>query len=90
LTQQECLEVERGINPRMVLEIRAAIRESTAAQMTLHRGQMAFGRSGHHNQRAAYYLWWAGNSAGNVLDVLLQRHRDTKAAARFFRKLLKK
>ncbi len=25
-----------------------------------------------------------------MLDVLLQRHRDTKAAARFFRKLLKK
>jgi putative transposase len=30
------------------------------------------------------------DSEGNVLDVLLQRHRDTKAAERFFRKLLKK
>ncbi len=28
--------------------------------------------------------------SGNVLDVLLQRHRDTHAAKRFFRKLLKK
>ncbi len=37
-----------------------------------------------------YYLWRAVDSAGNVLDVLLQRQRDTKAAARFFRKLLKK
>jgi len=37
-----------------------------------------------------YYLWRAVDAAGNVLDVLLQRHRDTKAAERFFRKLLKK
>jgi len=37
-----------------------------------------------------YYLWRAVDAEGNVLDVLLQRHRDTKAAERFFRKLLKK
>jgi putative transposase len=37
-----------------------------------------------------YYLWRAVDAAGNVLDVLLQRHRDTLAAERFFRKLLKK
>jgi putative transposase len=37
-----------------------------------------------------YYLWRAVDVEGNVLDVLLQRHRDTKAAERFFRKLLKK
>ena len=37
-----------------------------------------------------YYLWRAVDSTGNVLEVLLQRHRDTKAAKRFFRKLLKK
>jgi putative transposase len=30
------------------------------------------------------------DSEGNVLDVLLQRRRDTNAAKRFFRKLLKK
>ena len=30
------------------------------------------------------------DAEGNVLDVLLQRHRDTKAAKRFFRKLLEK
>ena len=36
------------------------------------------------------YLWRAVDSEGNVLDVLLQRQRDTKAAERFFRKLLKK
>lgn len=41
-------------------------------------------------KKQQYYLWRAVDSAGNVLDVLLQRHRDTKAAKRFFRKLLKK
>lgn len=37
-----------------------------------------------------YYLWRGVDTEGNVLDVLLQRHRDTKVAERFFRKLLKK
>ncbi|MEP0920056.1 IS6 family transposase [Leptolyngbya sp. DQ-M1] len=41
-------------------------------------------------KRQQYYLWRAVDSEGNVLDVLLQRHRDTEAAKRFFRKLLKK
>lgn len=41
-------------------------------------------------KKQQYYLWRAVDSAGNVLDVLLQRHRDTEAAKRFFRKLLKK
>jgi putative transposase len=35
-------------------------------------------------------LWRAVEAAGNVLEVLLQRHRDTKDSERFFRKLLKK
>ncbi len=42
------------------------------------------------SKKQQYYLWRAVDSEGNVLDVLLQRHRDTKAAKRFFRKLLKK
>ncbi len=41
-------------------------------------------------KKQQYYLWWAVDSEGNVLEVLLQRHRDTEAAKRFFRKLLKK
>jgi putative transposase len=41
-------------------------------------------------KKQQYYLWRAVDSEGNVLEVLLQRHRDTKAAKRFFRKLLKK
>ena len=41
-------------------------------------------------KKQQYYLWRAVDAEGNVLDVLLQRHRDPKAAERFFRKLLKK
>jgi putative transposase len=36
-----------------------------------------------------HYLWRAINQHGNVLDVLIQSRRNTKAAKRFFRKLLK-
>jgi putative transposase len=35
------------------------------------------------------YLWRAVDQSGEVLDVLVQKRRDTKAAKRFFRKLLK-
>ena len=35
------------------------------------------------------YLWRAVDQHGNVLDVLLQSHRNAVAAKRFFRKLLK-
>jgi putative transposase len=40
-------------------------------------------------KKQQYYLWRAVDSEGNVLDILMQQHRDTKAAKRFFRKLLK-
>ncbi|MGW0963961.1 IS6 family transposase [Streptomyces gelaticus] len=36
------------------------------------------------------YLWRAVDQDGNVLDILVQNRRDTAAARRFFRKLLKK
>jgi putative transposase len=35
-----------------------------------------------------HWLWRAVNEHGDVLDVLLQEHRDTGAAKRFFRRLL--
>ncbi|WP_201360342.1 IS6 family transposase [Dictyobacter formicarum] len=35
------------------------------------------------------YLWRAVDQHGNVLDILVQPRRDTKAAKKFFRKLLK-
>ncbi len=35
------------------------------------------------------YLWRAVDEDGNVLDILVQNRRDTAAAKRFFRKLMK-
>jgi putative transposase len=35
------------------------------------------------------WLWRAVDDAGEVLDILVQRHRSALAAKRFFRKLLK-
>jgi putative transposase len=36
-----------------------------------------------------HYLWRAVDQRGNVLDILVTSRRDTRAAMRFFRKLLK-
>ena len=36
-----------------------------------------------------HYLWRAVDQDGNVLDILVQSQRNAKAAARFFKKLLK-
>jgi hypothetical protein len=36
-----------------------------------------------------HYLWRAGDQDGQVLDILVQRRRDKRAAKTFFRKLLK-
>ncbi len=40
-------------------------------------------------QGAYHYLWRAVDQDGDVIDVLLQKRRNGKAARRFFRKLLK-
>jgi putative transposase len=36
-----------------------------------------------------HYLWRAVDQDGNVVDILVQRRRDKRAAKKFFRKLLK-
>ncbi len=36
-----------------------------------------------------YYLWRAVDQDGETLDLLVQKRRNTRAAKRFFRKLLK-
>jgi putative transposase len=36
-----------------------------------------------------HYLWRAVDQDGDVIDILVQRYRNTRAAKRFFRKLLK-
>jgi putative transposase len=40
-----------------------------------------------HGER--HYLWRAVDQDGHVLDILVQRRREKKAATKFFRKLLK-
>ncbi len=40
-----------------------------------------------HGQR--HYLWRAVDQDGDLLDILVQKRRDKRAAKRFFRKLLK-
>lgn len=37
-----------------------------------------------------FYLWRAVDSDGEVLDILMQQHRNKAAAKKFFRKLLNK
>ncbi len=37
-----------------------------------------------------YWLWRAVDEQGQVLDILMQKHRDTKAAKKFFRKIMRK
>lgn len=39
-------------------------------------------------QGRRHYLWRAVDQDGDVLDILVQQHRDQRAAKRFFRKLL--
>jgi putative transposase len=36
-----------------------------------------------------HYLWRAVDQDGNMLDILVQRRRNKRAAKKFFRKLLK-
>ncbi len=40
-------------------------------------------------QGRRHYLWRAVDQDGDVIDILVQSHRDCRAATRFFRKLLK-
>jgi putative transposase len=59
----------------------------------LRRRRPRRGRSWHLDEMrvvlggATHWLWRAVNEYGEVLDVLLQEHRDTGAAKRFFRRL---
>ena len=40
-------------------------------------------------QGRRHYIWRAVDQDGDVIDILVQSHRDCRAATRFFRKLLK-
>jgi putative transposase len=61
---------------------------------TLRRREVRVGRTRHLDEMAMrvggqlHWLWRAVDEHGQTLDVLLQEHRDTVAAERFFRRLL--
>ena len=40
-------------------------------------------------QGERHYLWRAVDQDGDVINILVQRHRNQRAAERFFRRLLK-
>ncbi len=60
----------------------------------LHHRKLRRGRSWHLDEMrvvvggTVHWLWRAVNEHDEVLDVLLQEHRDTGAAKRFFRRLI--
>src|SRR5262245_44143369 len=65
------------------------MREKAATPLGAARRHMAYRRAGGHNEGQHYYLWRAIDHVGEGLDNLVQKRRDTKAAKRLFRKLLK-
>src|SRR3989441_12444088 len=74
----------------MVPQVRSDLRKRPTTQLCSTRRQVA-----HLDEvflkinGRIHYLWRAVDQDGDVLDILVQSHRDKKAAVRFFRKLLR-
>ena len=73
----------------MVREVRANLRQRAASPSapagdTWHLDEIFLTINGQRQ-----YLWRAVDQDGSVLDILVTPRRDTKAATRFFRKLVK-
>jgi len=47
-------------------------------------------RFGGHFARCKHWLWRAVDANGDILDILVQAHRNAKAAKRFLRKLIER
>ena len=91
----EDLLAERGITVSYEA-IRSWCRKfGPAYARTLRRRQGRLGDTWHVDEvfitirGERHYLWRAVDQDGDVLDILVTRHRDKRAAKRFFRKLLK-
>src|ERR1700727_3224745 len=74
----------------MGAEVRAVVRQGTPPQTSRanahwHLDEMAVLIGGRR-----FWLWRAVDDEGEVLDLLVQRRRDARAAAKLMRKLLKK
>ena len=74
----------------MGVEVRADVRQGTSPQTS------STDHAGHLDEMVVligdrrFGLWRAVDDEGEVLDLLVQRRRDARAAARLMRKLLKK
>jgi transposase-like protein len=74
----------------MGVEVRAVVRQGTSpptssANLALHLDEMAILIGGRR-----FWFWRAVDDEGEVLDLLVQRRRDARAAAKLMRRLLKK
>jgi transposase-like protein len=79
----------RGFAGAMGVEVRAVVRQGTSHQTSRptsrwHLDEMAVLIGGRR-----FWLWRAVDDEGEVLDLLVQRRRDARAAAKLMRKLLK-
>ena len=90
----EELLAERGVRVSYETVRRWVAKFGTQYADELRRRELPRGRTWHLDEMAAriggqqHWLWRAVDEHGQTLDVLLQEHRDTAAAVRFFRRLL--
>ncbi|MGW0564938.1 IS6 family transposase [Streptomyces sp. NPDC003016] len=68
---------------------RPGLRQPAAAPASAAGRQVVHGRVFLKINGRLQYLWRAVDQDGNVLDILVQSKRNTQAAKRFFRRLLK-
>ena len=94
LRDVEELLAERGIQVSYETVRRWVAKFGPCYAAELRRREARRGRTWHLDEMATrvggrrQWLWRAVDEHGQTLDVLLREHRDTAAAARFFRRLL--
>src|SRR6202008_1865921 len=74
----------------MGAEVRSGERATAAPRSSSAERSLAFGRDGGAHRRRAAVSVRAVDDEGEVLDMLVQRRRDSWSALRLMRKLLKK
>ena len=90
LLAQHGLTVSDGRDPPVVPDLRGGLRPTFRRRRgpqgdTWHLDELFVTLNGRQQ-----YLWRAVDEDGDVLDILVQSRRNRRAAARFFRKLLKR
>jgi putative transposase len=90
----EELLAERGVQVSYETVRRWVTKFGTHYGQALRKHEVRRGRTWHLDEMATrvggglHWLWRAVDEHGQTIDVLLQEHRDTAAAERFFRRLL--